>query len=85
MWNAAGMEAVSTLALGVELQLVSTEDGGRETALKGGCAPSDRFTYRPNWGLPVWGTGEQTAGPVLGFSGEAICGVFSKNENRSSR
>lgn len=72
MWNAAGMEAVGTLAIGVELQLVPTGDGGRETALKGGSAPGDRFTYRPNWGLPVWGVGEQTAGPVLGFSADDI-------------
>ncbi|GAB3828206.1 hypothetical protein [Kribbella italica] len=62
------MEAVGTLAIGVELQLVPVGEGGRESALKGGCAPTDRFTYRPNWGIPTWGAGEQTAGPVLGFS-----------------
>jgi hypothetical protein len=68
MWNAAGMEAVSTLAIGVELRFVSSGEGGRQTTLRGGFAPEHRFTYRPNWGLPGWGDGEQTAGPVLGFS-----------------
>ncbi|MEV6284298.1 hypothetical protein [Kribbella sp. NPDC051770] len=62
------MEAVSTLAIGVELHLVPTAEGGRDTALSGGHALADRFAYRPNWGLPRWGPGEQTAGPVLGFS-----------------
>ena len=28
----------------------------------------NRFKYRPNWGLPGWADGDQTAGPVLGFS-----------------
>jgi len=45
-----------------------TGDGGRETPLLGGYAKENRFTYRPNWGLPGWTDGDQTAGPVLGFS-----------------
>ncbi|ONI68027.1 hypothetical protein BWI15_33780 [Kribbella sp. ALI-6-A] len=62
------MEAVGTFAIGVDLRFVSTADGGRATPLRGGSAPEHRFSYRPNWGLPGWGDGEQTAGPVLGFS-----------------
>ncbi|WP_370618399.1 hypothetical protein [Mumia sp. Pv 4-285] len=62
------MEPIQTLAYGVELHLVSTEDGGRSSGLLGGTAPENRFTYRPNWGLPDWADGEQTAGPVFGFS-----------------
>jgi hypothetical protein len=56
------------LAIGIELHLVSTNEGGRQTALLGGCEPQNRFKYRPNWGLPGWAEGDQTAGPVLGFS-----------------
>lgn len=62
------MEAVSTLAIGVNLHLVPTAEGGRQTPLLGGCAPENRFRYRPNWGLPGWADGEQTAGLVFGFS-----------------
>jgi hypothetical protein len=62
------VESVSVLAIGVDLDLVSTEDGGRTTPLRGGYAEGSRLTYRPNWGLPHWPHGEQTAGPVLGFS-----------------
>lgn len=62
------MEPVSTVAIGIDLDLVPLDAGGRGTALLGGCAREDRFTYRPNWGLPGWADGDQTAGPVLGFS-----------------
>lgn len=62
------MDPVSTVALGIDLHLVPTTEGGRRTPLVGGCAPPDRFTYRPNWGLPRWPDGDQTAAPVLGFS-----------------
>ena len=62
------MFSVSTFALGIELHLVPTAEGGRLTPLLGGCEPGNRFTYRPNWGLPEWVDGEQTAAPVLGFS-----------------
>jgi hypothetical protein len=61
------MEPVSTLAIGIDLHVVSTADGGRQTPLLGGHAPENRFKYRPNWGLPGWADGEQTAAPVLGF------------------
>jgi hypothetical protein len=62
------MEPVNVLALGIDLDLVPTQDGGRATLLPGGHARDSRFTYRPNWGLPGWPAAKQTAGPVLGFS-----------------
>ncbi|QCX26952.1 hypothetical protein [Nocardioides jishulii] len=62
------MEAVSTVAIGIDLDLMPSNEGGRQTPLLGGYAAKDRFTYRPNWGLPGWSDGDQTAGPVLGFS-----------------
>lgn len=62
------MDPFETLAIGLELKLVPTAEGGRQTPLLGGSEASSRFTYRPNWGLPGWANGEQTAAPVLGFS-----------------
>src|SRR5689334_3086972 len=62
------MEQAATLAFGIDLHFVATIEGGRHTALLGGCDRENRFTYRPNWGLPGWAEGDQTAGPVLGFS-----------------
>ena len=62
------MEPVTVLAIGIDLDLVPTEDGGRARPLLGGYVPESRFTYRPNWGLPDWPGEKQTAGPVLGFS-----------------
>ncbi len=62
------MDPIRALALGIELHFVPTAEGGRKTALPGGCEPVDRFTYRPNWGLPGWVDGDQTGAPVLGFS-----------------
>ncbi|MEV7962517.1 hypothetical protein [Oerskovia paurometabola] len=62
------MDPVSTVALGIELHLVPTAEGGRRSPLLGGSEPGVRFTYRPNWGLPGWPDGDQTAAPVLGFS-----------------
>jgi hypothetical protein len=62
------MEPIRTLAIAIDLHVISTAEGGRQTPLLGGCAPANRFTYRPNWGLPGWANCEQTAGPVLGFS-----------------
>lgn len=62
------MEPISTLAIGVDLHLTATKAGGRQGPLLGGTERGDRFTYRPNWGLPGWPDGDQTAAPVLGFS-----------------
>lgn len=62
------VEPIDTLALGIDLKLVPTAEGGRATPLLGGHEVGHRFTYRPNWGLPGWPDGEQTAAPVLGFS-----------------
>lgn len=61
------MEPVETAALGIELFLVATDDGGRRTGLLGGHGPEHRLTYRPNWGLPGWADGAQTGAPVLAF------------------
>lgn len=66
------MEPFDTLALGIGLSLVATADGGRHTPLLGGCSRERRFNYRPNWGLPDWPDGEQTAAPVLGFADENV-------------
>lgn len=62
------MEPIETVAVGLELRLVPTDEDGRQAPLLGGSAQDNRFTYRPNWGLPGWAEGEQTAAPVLGFS-----------------
>ncbi|WP_157537087.1 hypothetical protein [Nocardioides sp. Root190] len=62
------MEPLSTLAIGIDLDFVSTAEGGRTTPLLGGADPENRFTYRPNWGLPGWPDGDQTGAPVLGFA-----------------
>jgi hypothetical protein len=62
------MEPITAVAIGIDLDLVPTVEGGRQTPLLGGHAEENRFAYRPNWGLPGWADGEQTAGPVLGFS-----------------
>lgn len=64
------MNPITTWALGIDLLLL--RDGGRQSPLLGGNAVENRFTYRPNWGLPGWPSGEQTAAPVLGFSRENI-------------
>lgn len=60
--------SLSTFAFGVALHFAATEDGGRRTPLSGGSDPKDRFTYRPNWGLPGMTPPEQTGAPVLAFS-----------------
>lgn len=64
------MDPITTWALGIDLLLL--REGGRQNPLLGGSTPERRFTYRPNWGLPGWPPGEQTAAPVLGFSRENI-------------
>ncbi|MFK0072210.1 hypothetical protein [Arthrobacter woluwensis] len=62
------METTSTLALGIELHLSTTGDGGRATSVTKGLSEAHRFKYRPNWGLPGWAVGEQAGAPVLAFS-----------------
>lgn len=62
------VEAVRTFAVALDLRVLPTTEGGRRTSLLGGSDPEQRFTYRPNWGFPGWADGEQTAGPVFGFS-----------------
>jgi hypothetical protein len=45
------METTSTLALGIELHLSTTGDGGRATSVTKGLSEAHRFKYRP--GAPV--------------------------------
>lgn len=52
------------LALGIELTLVRTEDGGRVSPV----VPAGDGTYRPNWGLPSMAPPGQTGAPVWRFS-----------------
>lgn len=66
------MAGPESYAFGILLQLTTTEQGGRRAALPGGAAPTNRFTYRPNWGLPQMVPPEQTGAPVLAFSRETV-------------
>lgn len=68
----AVMEVFATVVIGIDLSFAPTANGGRRMPLLGGSAVETRFNYRPNWGLPGWPDGEQTAAPVLGFSREDI-------------
>lgn len=53
------------LAVGVELTLLTTEDGGRRHPIGGDEYPPCR--YRPNWGLPGMRPPEQAGAPVQCF------------------
>jgi hypothetical protein len=66
------MELIPTVAIGINLYVVQTAEGERNIPLLGGSAVKDRFSYRPNWGLPGWADGEQAGAPVLGFSRQDI-------------
>lgn len=54
------------MALGVELRLLTTAEGGRSKAI-GVADDYEDFDYRPNWGLPWMSHAEQTGAPVLCF------------------
>jgi hypothetical protein len=56
------------LALGLELQLVTTADGGRRTPV----LLAEPLRYRPNWGLPSMTGAEQAGAPVLCSSASEI-------------
>lgn len=59
-------EPVPWLALGIELRLTTTEEGGRSKPL--GVDDNYRsLQYRPNWGLPGMTGTEQVGAPVLCF------------------
>ncbi|MCO8125850.1 hypothetical protein NHL50_01345 [Acidimicrobiia bacterium EGI L10123] len=60
-----GGETIDGFALGIELEVVKTEDGGRVNPIGGDDYPP--MAYRPNWGLPGMTPPEQTGGPVLCF------------------
>ena len=54
------------LALGIELRLRTTPEGGRSRPI--GIDPEyPRLQYRPNWGLPGMTGAEQVGAPVLCF------------------
>lgn len=54
------------LAVGVELYVIPTEEGGRVHPIGGDDYPE--LAYRPNWGLPEMTPPEQTGAPVLCFA-----------------
>ena len=58
------------LALGVLLELTTSEAGGRRTPILN--HPDRLFGYRPNWGLPSMLPPEQTGAPVLGLSRNTV-------------
>jgi hypothetical protein len=66
------MDESDTLAFGVIVEFRSSENGGRLTPLLGGHAVDDRFTFRPNWGLPAMIPPEQTGAVVFGFDRSPI-------------
>ena len=60
------MQDCLALALGLDLTLVGSEEGGRQTPLLN--LPDAGWSYRPNWGLPSMTPPDQTGAPVLAFS-----------------
>lgn len=59
-------EPVPWLALGIELRLTTTEEGGRTKTL-GVDDDYRNLQYRPNWGLPGMTGTDQVGAPVLCF------------------
>jgi hypothetical protein len=59
-------DSIPWLALGIDLRLTTTEEGGRRTPI-GMDADYTRFAYRPNWGLPGMTGREQVGAPVVCF------------------
>ena len=53
------------IALGVDLRLTTTDEGGRSKPL--GIGPYDRYQYRPDWHLPELPDKKLTGAPVLCF------------------
>jgi hypothetical protein len=66
--NSVGMasDPIDGYALGVDLQVVATEDGGRTKPI-GIADEYPPMQYRPNWGLPGMAPPEQTGAPVVCF------------------
>lgn len=58
------METIDTLAIGIDLALVPTAEGGRETPLLGDHEAGQRFTYRANWSPPGWSDASATSCPA---------------------
>jgi hypothetical protein len=55
------------LALGLDLRLLATEEGGRSKPITTG-----NLQYRPNWGLPGMAGTDQVGAPVLRFGREPL-------------
>jgi hypothetical protein len=66
--NLPGAAGDPWLALGLELRLVTTADGGRQTPV----LLAEPLRYRPNWGLPGMTGAEQAGAPVLCSSASQI-------------
>lgn len=58
-------DSVPWLALGIDLRMTRTEDGGRRKPL--GVVPYVPLQYRPNWRLPGMPHPEQVGAPILCF------------------
>ncbi len=64
------VDASPALALGIELHLTPTSEGGRSKPLLDLAAR--RWAFRPNWGLPSMTPPAQTGAPVLAFSRDTV-------------
>ena len=58
-------ESKSWFAVGIDLHLAATEDGGRSKPL--GAAGYKPYEYRPNWRVPGMAPPNQIGAPVLHF------------------
>jgi hypothetical protein len=58
------VDDLTGFAVGLELTLVPTSEGGRRSAVISGPGKS----YRPNWGLPTMVPPDQTGAPVFAMS-----------------
>jgi hypothetical protein len=66
------MEKHPTIALGIDLQVTRTEEGGRKELLDGSFTTKD-IQYRPNWGFAgLDHPQEQTGAPVFAWSQDRI-------------
>jgi hypothetical protein len=66
--SANGSPGPQWLAIGLDLTLVPTAEGGRQTPV----LFSEPIRYRPNWGLPGMTGTDQTGAPVLCSSAHTL-------------
>ena len=67
------------LTIGVDLEFLRTDEGGRARPIGGADYPPGG--YRPNWGLPGMAPPEQTGGPVLCFADSTACSCVDSHHN----